>query len=209
MPPFKVKNFSSFLRTVVLRAKFSASNFWRDCIENKCTIFIYVGEICRFLVNQPASPLDRQHSVRKALGNGLRENVWREFDQRFGVKCVEFYAASEGNCTMINLTSKIGSCGFVPLFNRFVSVLPTRLIRVDEQMRVVRNKAGFCIECRPGEKGLLIGIIGNSKLDIKTAYSGYANNSQASKKKVIENVFKKGQSAFDTGQFILDCSFKS
>lgn len=86
--------------TVVLRKKFSASNFWRECIQYKCTSFIYVGEICRFLLNQPASAFDRQHRVRKAFGNGMRENVWREFTNRFNVQCYEFYAASEGNCTM-------------------------------------------------------------------------------------------------------------
>jgi len=83
-----------------LRSKFSATNFWKDCIEYKCTVFIYVGEICRFLVNQPVSPLNQQHYIRKALGNGLRENVWKDFYSRFHVECVEFYAASEGNCTM-------------------------------------------------------------------------------------------------------------
>jgi len=93
--------------TVVLRKKFSASNFWKEAIEYNCTAFIYVGEICRFLINQPASPLDRQHRIRRAIGNGLRENVWNEFHKRFGVKCVEFYAASEGNCTMSNKTISI------------------------------------------------------------------------------------------------------
>ena len=68
--------------------------------KKDCTVFMYVGEICRFLVNQPVSPLDKQHRIRKAIGNGLRKNVWKEFYSRFNVKCVEFYAASEGNCTM-------------------------------------------------------------------------------------------------------------
>jgi acyl-CoA synthetase (AMP-forming)/AMP-acid ligase II len=86
--------------TVVLRKKFSASNFWKECIEYKCTSFIYVGEVGRFLVNQPVSPLDRAHSVRVAIGNGMRSNVWKEFNERFNVRLLEFYAASEGNCTM-------------------------------------------------------------------------------------------------------------
>lgn len=67
--------------TVVLRKKFSASNFWSECIRYNCTAFIYVGEICRYLVNQPESTLDKQHQVRVAIGNGLRENVWKEFDR--------------------------------------------------------------------------------------------------------------------------------
>lgn len=86
--------------TVVLRKKFSATNFWRDCIRYNCTALIYVGEICRFLVNQPKSPIDRSHTVKKAIGNGLRANVWKEFHQRFGIKCFEFYSASEANCTI-------------------------------------------------------------------------------------------------------------
>lgn len=51
-----------------------------------------MGEICRFLVNQPPSALDRQHTIRLAFGNGMRRNVWEDFNQRFGIKCVEFYA---------------------------------------------------------------------------------------------------------------------
>ena len=184
--------------TVVLRKKFSASNFWKECIQYKCTAFVYVGEICRFLVNQPPSPLDRQHTVRKAIGNGLRANVWKEFHSRFKVRCIEFYAASEGNCTMINLTSHIGACGFLPLINRFINLLPAYLIRIDDEMNPIRTKKGFCIPCKPGEPGLLIGLIGNRA---KTAYNGYANNSSASNKKIIENVFKKGQRAFNSGSF--------
>ena len=86
--------------TCVLRRKFSASNFWKECIEYDCTAFVYVGELCRFLVNQPPSPFDKKHKVRKAIGNGLRINVWKDFQNRFGVKCIELYGATEGNCTM-------------------------------------------------------------------------------------------------------------
>ncbi|RNA44931.1 long-chain fatty acid transport 4 [Brachionus plicatilis] len=183
--------------TVVLRQKFSASNFWKDCIQYNCTSFIYVGEICRFLVNQAPSAIDRAHKVRKAYGNGLRANVWKEFNQRFGIKCLEFYAASEGNCTMLNLDYKVGSCGFKPLLTRLIkNVYPIFLIKIDEQMNPIRDQEGFCIECEVGEKGLLVGIIGNEPTK---AFNGYANNPEASKKKIIENVFKTGQKAFNTG----------
>lgn len=186
--------------TVVLRKKFSASNFWKECIEYKCTAFIYVGEICRFLINQPKSILDKQHSIRKAIGNGLRRNVWEDFYTRFGVNCVEFYAASEGNCTMINTVCKIGACGFVPLINRFFKILPIYVIKIDDEMNPIRDKNGFCIECKPFEKGLLIGMIGKS---IKTSFNGYANNKSASNKKIIENVFKNGQKAFNSGDLMM------
>ncbi len=61
---------------------------------------MYVGEVCRYLVNQPPSPYDKQHTVKYAIGNGLRANVWAEFENRFNIKPIEFYAASEGNCTL-------------------------------------------------------------------------------------------------------------
>jgi acyl-CoA synthetase (AMP-forming)/AMP-acid ligase II len=87
--------------TVVLRRKFSASQFWRDCIRHNCTAFFYVGEICRYLVNQQKSELDRAHKITRAIGNGMRRNIWIEFMQRFGnIKFCEVYGASEGNCAM-------------------------------------------------------------------------------------------------------------
>jgi acyl-CoA synthetase (AMP-forming)/AMP-acid ligase II len=85
--------------TVVLKSKFSASSFWKDVVKYKCTAFVYVGEICRFLVNSPVVPEEKEHKIRVALGNGLRMNIWKQFDERFKIKCVEFYASSEGNCT--------------------------------------------------------------------------------------------------------------
>ncbi len=186
--------------TVVLRKKFSATNFWRECIEFNCTTFMYVGELCRFLVNQPPTDLDRKHKVRLAIGNGLRKNVWHEFDKRFGVRCVEFYASSEGNCTLVNLVSKTGACGFLPLLNRFYPIVPVQLIKIDDQMNPIRDEKGFCIRCEPGEKGLVIGIIGNAP---NQSYSGYANNSKETNKKIIENVFRKGERAFNSGDLMM------
>ena len=84
----------------MLRKKFSASNFWKECIQYKVTAFCYVGEVCRYLVNQPASPLDKAHSVRLCIGNGTRANIHKEFTERFNVKCMEIYGATEGNCIL-------------------------------------------------------------------------------------------------------------
>jgi len=191
--------------TVVLRKKFSASAFWRECIQFKCTSFVYVGEICRFLVNQPKSEFDRAHNIRVAFGNGLRANVWKEFNERFGVQCMEFYAASEGNCNMVNIVRKVGACGFFPLIHKLFTVpaFPVFIIRIDQYMNPIRDENGFCIQCQPGEKGLLVGIIGNNPV---TAYNGYANNQKASQTKVIENVFKKGQRAFNSGDLMMQDS---
>ena len=182
--------------TVILRKKFSATNFWKDAIKYRCTAFSYVGEICRYLLNQPPSDLDRKHSIRLCVGNGMRENVHREFSRRFNIKCIEFYAATEGNCVLINQTGKPGACGYIPLINRVVPFLPDYIIKMDDNMNPIRNKQGFCVQCDIGEKGLFVGVIGKSS---DRAYNGYANNNDASQKKIIENLFKNGQTGFNTG----------
>ena len=97
---------------------------------------------------------------------------------------------------LVNTESKLGACGFVPLVKKIFKFLPYFIIKIDKDMNPIRNKQGFCIECSNGETGLLVGIIGNSP---KTAFNGYANNKQASQKKIIENLFKTGQKAFNSG----------
>lgn len=186
--------------TIVLRKKFSASNFWKECAQYKCTAMIYVGEVCRYLVNQPPSDYDKLHNVRIAIGNGCRANIWSDFSSRFGVKVFEFYAASEGNCTIMNIVSKVGACGFVPVLNQWLKKLAINIICVDNEMNPIRDSKGLCITCKPGEKGLAVGLLGDKPT---VEYSGYANNKSASEKKIIDNVFKKGQRAFNTGDLMM------
>ncbi|NXT00844.1 S27A3 protein, partial [Jacana jacana] len=91
--------------TCVLKEKFSASQFWDDCRAEGVTVFQYIGELCRFLVNQPQRPVEREHGLRLAVGSGLRPDTWRGFLRRFGaVRIVETYGMSEGNVTLFNYT---------------------------------------------------------------------------------------------------------
>lgn len=132
--------------TLVIKKKFSASRFWDDCVEYKCTVGTkhlpryklcvyrrillhvfalylqwaltlqagqYIGEICRYLLAQPSKPVERQHQVRVMFGNGLKPQIWKEFQNRFGVAQMgEFYGATEGNCN----TSKYKSPGVKSIF---------------------------------------------------------------------------------------------
>ncbi|NXL68010.1 S27A3 protein, partial [Chordeiles acutipennis] len=91
--------------TCVLKEKFSASQFWDDCRAEGVTVFQYIGELCRYLVNQPQRPGEREHGLRLAVGSGLRPDVWRSFLQRFGpIRIVETYGMTEGNVTLFNYT---------------------------------------------------------------------------------------------------------
>ncbi len=103
--------------SVVIREKFSASEFWDDIVRWECTCFQYIGELCRYLVNSPPHPQERAHRLRLACGNGLRPDVWREFKERFRIpKIIEFYAATEGNVSLFNFEGKEGAVGRLPWY---------------------------------------------------------------------------------------------
>ena len=53
--------------TCVIREKFSASQFWDDIIAQRCTMFVYVGELCRYLLASPPKPADTATSSDCAL----------------------------------------------------------------------------------------------------------------------------------------------
>ncbi|XP_053138290.1 long-chain fatty acid transport protein 4 [Hemicordylus capensis] len=186
--------------TVVIRKKFSASNFWEDCVKYNCTIIQYIGEICRYLLNQPSQEAERKHHVRMALGNGLRSSIWKEFTTRFGIpQIAEFYGATECNCSVGNFDNKFGACGFN---SRIVpGVYPINLVRVNEDtMELIRGPDGLCIRCKPGESGQLVGRITQS--DPLQRFDGYLNH-EANNKKVARDVFNKGDSAYLTGDVLV------
>ncbi|XP_072287562.1 long-chain fatty acid transport protein 4 [Pyxicephalus adspersus] len=186
--------------TVVIKKKFSASRFWDDCIKYNCTIVQYIGEICRYLLNQPVRDAEAQHHVRMALGNGLRPAIWKEFMTRFRIpQIAEFYGATECNCSLGNFDNNVGSCGFNSRILPFV--YPIRLVKVNEDtMELIRNPDGLCIPCQPGEPGQLVGRIIQS--DPLRRFDGYVNES-ATNKKIAKNVFKQGDMAYLSGDVLV------
>ena len=182
----------------IVTRRFSASQFWDEIITTKATMFVYIGELCRYLVNQPQRPQDRDSQVRMAFGNGLRPEVWRKLRTRFRIpQILEFYGATEGNVSMFNFDGRIGAVGRAPRYMRkFFNV---RLVRFDvEKEEPVRGANGLCMEARPGEVGECVGEIGS---DARRAYAGYADQT-ASKSKVLADVFKKGDAFFATGDLM-------
>ena len=119
----------------------------------------YIGEICRYLVLQPAGDFDQRHKVRLAVGNGLKSSVWTTFQSRFNIKqIVEFYGSTEGTAGMANIENRVGAVGFNSLFLGWI--LPLKIVRVDEVTRdIVRDENGRAILCQPGELGELVGLI--------------------------------------------------
>ncbi|NXF42134.1 S27A2 synthetase, partial [Nyctibius bracteatus] len=184
--------------TCVLRAKFSASQFWPDCRRYNVSVIQYVGELMRYLCNAPKRADDREHGVRMALGNGLRAEVWKEFLQRFGpISIWEFYGATEGNAGFINYTGKVGAVGRANVFLK--TFTPFELIRYNvEEDQPVRDQRGLCVPVRPGETGLLV-----IKITKNTPFHGYAGDSQKTEKKVLRDVLVKGDAFFNSGDLLM------
>ncbi|CAD7687940.1 unnamed protein product [Nyctereutes procyonoides] len=184
--------------TCVLKKKFSASQFWNDCRKYNVTVFQYIGELCRYLCKQPKREGEKDHQVRLAVGNGVRSDVWREFLDRFGnIKMCELYGATEGNICFMNHTGKIGSIGRTNFFYKLLFTFD--LIKYDFQKdEPIRNEQGWCIHVRKGEPGLLI-----SRVNEKNPFFGYAGSKKHTEKKLLCDVFKKGDVYFNTGDLMV------
>jgi len=184
--------------SVFLRRKFSASHFWREAVEEGCTMFVYIGELCRYLVNQPPVEDETRHKIRMAFGNGLRPDIWPVMKERFHIpEILEFYGSTEGNVSMFNFDGREGAIGRAPkwLRNRF----NVRLVQFDvETEQAIRGTNGLCIEAGPGQIGECIGQIGG---DARSEYTGYVDK-VASEKKILHDVFEKGDRWFATGDLM-------
>ncbi|HVN01524.1 MAG TPA: long-chain-acyl-CoA synthetase [Caulobacteraceae bacterium] len=184
--------------SVVIRKHFSASHFWSDIAAEGCTMFVYIGELCRYLANQPETPEETQHKLRLAFGNGLRPDVWEKLIGRFAVpRVLEFYGSTEGNVSMFNFDGKLGAIGRAPDYIK--SLFNIRLAQFDvETEQPVRGPDGRCREARVDEAGECLGEI---KRDARTAFVGYADKA-ASEKKVLHDAFRPGDAWFRTGDLL-------
>ncbi len=187
--------------SVVIREKFSAREFWDDVVKWDCTLFFYIGELCRYLTNSPPSPNETKHRIRLCCGNGLRPDVWAQFARRFRIpQILEFYAATEGNVSTFNFESKPGAVGRIPWFmaHRF----PTKIVKFDvEKEQPVRNAQGFCVEAEPNEAGEAIGRILNDPSKPASRFEGYATKAET-EKKILRDVFEQGDVWFRTGDLL-------
>ena len=187
--------------SVVLRQRFSASHFWDDVVEWNCTLFQYIGELCRYLVNSPPHPREAEHRLRLCCGNGLRPDVWDEFKRRFRIpQILEFYAATESNFSLYNCEGKPGAIGRIPSF--LAHRISVALVKFDvETGEPIRNEEGFCIRCSANEVGEAIGKILDDGSSPGSRFEGYTDK-EASARKVLRNVFVNGDAWFRTGDLM-------
>ena len=186
--------------SVVIAEKFSASHFWPDVVRHECTLFQYIGELCRYLLKAPPSEYENRHRLRLVCGNGLRGDIWQDFQDRFAIpRILEFYAATEGNFSLFNVEGQPGAIGRIPplLAHRF----PANLVKLDPDSGVpLRNEEGFCIACARGEAGEAIGRIGTAD-EGGGRFEGYTDAGET-ERKVLRDVFAKGDAWFRTGDLM-------
>lgn len=186
--------------SVVIAEKFSASNFWPDIVRHDCTLFQYIGELCRYLLKSPPSEYENRHRLRLVCGNGLRGDVWEDFQTRFAIpRILEFYAATEGNFSLFNVEGQPGAIGRIPplLAHRF----PASLVKLDPDSGApLRNDEGFCLPCARGEAGEAIGRIGSAD-EGGGRFEGYTDAGET-EKKILRDVFARGDAWFRTGDLM-------
>jgi fatty-acyl-CoA synthase len=187
--------------SLVVREKFSAKQFWNDIGGWDCTIFQYIGELCRYLLHTPPSADESAHHLRMACGNGLAPEIWERFKERFSIpQILEFYAATEGGVSLFNVQGKRGAIGHIPAYlaHRFSPVLVAFDVESGEP---VRNAQGFCIRCAANEAGEAIGKVVDDPSNIGSRFEGYTNP-QASESKILRDVFEPGDTWVRTGDLM-------
>ncbi|KAF9975446.1 hypothetical protein BGZ73_000899 [Actinomortierella ambigua] len=191
--------------TVVLARKLSVRRFWQDCVEYNVSHFQYIGELCRYLLNAPPGPYDRAHNVKVAFGNGMRPDVWKKFQERFGIETIfEYYAMSEGSGALLNFSRKgrgLGAVGFRGPLMRLIQP-GFRIVKVDlDTEQLIRDpKTGFCIECRDGDIGEMLTLADNKSYHSR--YVGYFNQPKMTQAKLANDVFTKGDQWMRTGDLL-------
>ncbi|KAL2268220.1 hypothetical protein VTJ83DRAFT_3066 [Remersonia thermophila] len=199
--------------TFAMSRKFSTQRFWDEVRKHDANIIQYVGETCRYLLSAPVRTdpatgenLDRRHKVRVAFGNGLRPDVWSRFKERFGIETIaEFYGATEGSFATWNKSRNDYSKGAVGRSGSLYSLLlgwGLALVEVDHDTEQPRRdpKTGFCRRVAPGEPGELLFKLPAS--NVESRFQGYYGDQEATNKKIMRDVFARGDAWFRTGDVL-------
>ena len=182
--------------TLAMRRRFSASQFLSDARKFKANSFIYVGEVCRYLMNQPARPDDQDNPIKMMVGNGLRPDIWKAFKKRFGIsKVYELYGAAEAPLifsNLLNVDCTVGMC-----------LTPYSIVEYDTDAdEPVRGEDGFMKKVAPGGSGLLLAEISESM-----PFVGYTEKEET-EKKIFRDVFEKGDIWFNSGDLVFNQGYK-
>ncbi|HEC40098.1 MAG TPA: long-chain-acyl-CoA synthetase, partial [bacterium] len=177
--------------TFVLAKRFSVSNYWKDIHKYNVSVAFYIGEIPRYLLNRPPSDQDKNHTLKKLIGLGLRKEIWEEFQSRFNIEHIyEYYSSTEGFGPLVNFDEVPGMIGRNTNPNSAIA-------KVDaESGELLKNDEGFMIRCISGDIGMSL-----LKIEDVENYTKYRDN-EKTKQRLIQNVFEPGDAYFKTFDFL-------
>jgi fatty-acyl-CoA synthase len=187
--------------SVVIRERFSAGRFWDEVCDWDCTLFQYIGELCRYLVKSPPHRREKQHRLRLCCGNGLSREIWDLFERRFLVpQVLEYYAATEATFSLYNCEGERGAIGRIPGF--LAHRIAVAILKIDlETGEPRRGDDGLCIRCSANEVGEAIGKVAEDGSTLAGRFEGYTDDA-ASAGKILRNVFALGDSWYRTGDLM-------
>ncbi|KAK3369812.1 hypothetical protein B0H63DRAFT_485581, partial [Podospora didyma] len=199
--------------TVAIGRRFSTKTFWKEVRASGATIILYVGETCRYLTVAPpeldpftGENLDKKHSVRVAMGNGLRPDVWDRFKERFGIDTIfEFYAATEGalgTCNRSRNSFGKGAIGRFGFLSKTVVGIRSATVRLNYETELPWRdpKTGLCQRVKAGNPGEFIVKLPSD--DVGKRFQGYYGNAAATNSKIMRDVFTKGDAWFRSGDIM-------
>lgn len=199
--------------TLIIGHRFSATRFWNEVRENDATMIQYVGEAMRYLLAAPrqldnvtGEDLDKKHCVRLAYGNGLRPDIWNRVKERFGIETIgEFYTATEAFSGHWNKSSNdftAGAIGRNGLLARLLLGRSLAIVDIDHETQMPWRDptTGLCRRSKRGEPGELIYAMDPKNISEK--FQGYFNNKQDTDRKILRDVFTKGDAWFRTGDLV-------
>ena len=200
--------------TLVLGHRFSTATFWNEVRQHDATAIQYVGETCRYLLaakpqHDPVTGenLDRVNNVTKALGNGLRPDVWDRFKERFGIDTIgEFYGSTEGVSATWNLSTNKFSSGAIGRHGSLASAIVKRelaILEVDWTTELpLRDPLNdnFCRQVKTGDPGELMFEVDPTNVHAK--FQGYFNNPSATERKIFRDVLVKGDAYCRSGDVV-------
>jgi fatty-acyl-CoA synthase len=113
---------------------------------------------------------------------------------------LEFYAATEGNVSLVNVEGMPGAIGRIPAFLAHRS--SATLVQYDADAGAPsRDARGFCVRCAPNEVGEAIGQVLKDRSNVGSRFEGYTNE-DASEEKILRDVFEPGDAWFRTGDLM-------
>jgi len=113
----------------VFSRRFTKTRLWDICIAHGCTTWSNLGGIASAIYGEPPSPKDRMHKVRVVVSAGMPRELWTPFEERFGVRILEWYGTMEGSA----FAFKPPGVGPVGSFGKAPDILEMTIVDEDDQ----------------------------------------------------------------------------